>query len=297
MCKPYPLLTRKQRIKSACAPELGRRAPLLLAALALAACSDFSEPEIIRSSANISAAEMDLQLTAEVHTHLGRGDEPDETHITLSVELYAEDSDGFYFNVELAKADELNVEVNGDTARLRAEPFPSAENKLAVYYTEDFETTDANTELNVFLSRDSETGIDPVSVTLLDDAAFSVSPADAAIPLTQQLSLEWTENEAYSYQLEFQLLCESADGQFSSSRVVFPNRSVTAIASPYTFNPSNFFTKPDAEKVKGCELHSSLFAAHAQTAPKDAAFRAVSVRSSRQHHVENVITLTEGAAE
>jgi hypothetical protein len=104
---------------------------------------------------------------------------------------------------------------------------------------------------------------------------------------------QWTEIEAYQYWLTFELVCQTNQGKINAWRATSPNRNVQSITSPFTFNPVNFFTKPDPETVMSCELHSSLYSSEEQAAPTDTGFRFVSVRSTRQHHTEKIITLGE----
>jgi hypothetical protein len=234
---------------------------------------------------------MSLYLLAEVHTHLGQQGEANETHATIAAELYGEEA-GYAYNVELAGADHLDAEVNGTNAPLKASPRPPEQGASTLYYYEDFADTEPSTAFNVSLSRD-EAVVATVPVTLLSATAFDVSPADAEIPLTQLLTLEWTEIEGYRYWLTFDFVCETAAGNSYSRRVRFPNGNVESIASPFTFNPVNFFTKPNPETVTGCKLHSSLYSTEEKPAPARTPFRLVTVRSTRQHHTENIITLTE----
>lgn len=267
-----------------------RYTSVMLSPFFLLACSD-EHWESLRSSKNIPTENMSLHVVAGVHTHLGQEGEADETHTTLSAELYG-DEGGYAYYIDLAEADQLSAGVNGATTPLKAIPFPSEQDRQTVYYYEDFAETEPNTAFQVSLSR-AETVVNSVPVTLLDDAAFAVSPADAEVPLTQLLTLEWTDMEAYGYWLVFDLRCETIDGSFYSRRARFPNADVESIASPFTFNPVNFFTKPDPEKVTRCELDSSLYSIEEQAAPIDTTFRFVSVRSIRQHHTEKILTLTE----
>jgi hypothetical protein len=262
---------------------------IALAAFILSACSD-DGPDIIRSSKNVPLEKIEFSLDADVHTHLGKQGEPDVTHTTVSVELFTKDVDGYYYNLEVDKTDLLNVEVNGKVTPLRASDYPSKELKMAVIYYEDFEETAANTEFKVALSRNSGADVKSVSVTLLDDTVFSVSPPDDIL-FSQLLSLEWEAKEAYKYRLLFELICEGSDGKVSLSSVGFPNRNVISISSPFTFNPVNFFNQPDPAKMIGCKLHSSLFSIAQQASFGDTPLNSNSVQSTRQHHTEKVITL------
>ena len=272
-----------------------RRTPVLLSACVLYAC-DENAFESLRSSKSIPTTAMDLRVAAEVHTHLGQQGAADVTHTTLSAELFGQD-DGGNFSIELDQADQLNAQVDGVVTPLAASAYPSEQDKWQVYYYADFGNTDPRTEFWVSLNRETEAQVNSVPVTLLEDAGFSVAPADAEVPLTQLLTLQWSETDGYEYNLEFVFACESIDGKSYVSRIIFPNSRVASIASPFTFNPVNFFTAPDPEKVTGCELHSSLYGAEEQTAPADTTFHSVMVRSFRQHHTEKAITLVEAKAE
>ena len=269
-----------------------RHSVLAIGLFALLGCSG-NDPGFLRSSENISTQDLYVYLSANVHTLWGEQDAPDETYTTLQVKMYGYDAGAYFYNVELAEADQLEATVNDTTLPLNAVALRLDAHKLCVVYTADFDTTSAAALYTVSFNRGKETSPHNIEVTLLEETTFSLSPAETSIELTDTVTPDWDRIEEYDYRLEFLLRCEDTNGAYHWSGVQFPNNRVTEISSPFAFNPSNFFNQPSASEYTACELLTSLVSHQEQEAPADSDFAEVAIHTTREQHAEKSIVLAQ----
>lgn len=247
----------------------------------LTSCSD-KDPDFYRPSASVATSNLSMFVQADVHTHLGQGNAADETHTTLLVEFYGYDKKGYFYNVELSDEDKLEMQLNGESAAIISDYLPNQNSPYAVQYYQDFDTTAGATEFVVNLDRARDSALISASVILPEESEFSVTPVEETITLSDALTVEWTESDAYQYALWFDLVCKNDAKTVRQARVRFPNWSVQTISSPFTFNPANFFSINDASDYSQCELHTSLKTYSDQTPSVETSLNSLEVRAIRQ---------------
>lgn len=261
-------------------------------ATTLLACSDDNAPDFFRTSAGVATEALQLYLEAEVHTHPGEGEAPDETHTTVQVELYGYDHKGYFYNIELGAGDTLAAGINGAIAPMTADYFPDNGEPISVLYYRDFDTIAGGTVFDVVLDRDRDAALHELSVTLPPEANFAVAPATASVDPGAPLSFSWSETAEHEYTLSFRFNCTNNSAEtVYQSHVRFPNWSVETIASPFSFTPSNFFSPSDTNSFTECTLSSTLKTYSNQDPESQAPFSALHLRSARRQTIEQNINL------
>ncbi len=258
---------------------------LLAAALTqMAGCSD-SNPDFYRTSANLPSEDWIVNISAQVHTHLGQSRAEDETHTTLSMDVLGAASKGYYYSVELADDDQASAMFDGTSVPLIEEKLPSNSNPLAVYYYQDFDITEDGTTFTVTIDRKSDATLHSVDIALPTTTDMTLTPTGDTLTFSDTVTVEWQALNDQDYSLQFAMLCYSESATQYYATKTYPNASTPTLASPFTFAPSNHFDVSELSSEHTCELHTSLVGSISSDATEQMPFRATNLYSQRQHKI------------
>ncbi len=265
---------------------------LLAAALSqMAGCSD-SSPDFYRTSENLPTEDWVVNISAQVHTHLGLSRAEDETHTTLSLDVLSAAPKGYYYSVELADEDRASAMFDGTPVPLIEEKVPSDSDPLAVYYYQDFDITEDGTIFTVTIDRESDAALHSVDIALPATTDLTVTPEGDTLTFSDTVSVEWQDLDNQDYLLQFTMLCYSENAAEYYAAKTYPNASTPTLASPFTFAPSNHFDVSQLGAEHTCELHTSLVGSISSDASEATPFRATNLYSQRQHKIIKTLQLS-----
>ncbi|WP_075186220.1 hypothetical protein [Teredinibacter haidensis] len=255
---------------------------LTVVLLVLGCDGDDNFPDTLRSSSNIKTENISLYVGVEVHEPT---EDEAEGHTHLNVEFYGIDRDGYFYSIELAEADALSISVDGMTTSIVGVPVISEDEKFFMDYSEELGVTAPGTEVVVTLNRGSTAALHTANVILPEETPFTLMPEDDVLLLTDELVVEWDEDENKDYGLRFYYWCDVVNNHPVNYSIRYPNQNVTLVSSPFYFLPDDYFNVPEDLEILGCELTARLLVYTKQEAQPTSDFEQVTVQTMRSQSI------------